>query len=332
MITDEPKVEITKEVLEGLKIQKVYKDFLKEINSIDFSQNGQFLVACDDQVINVFDIVNMKKIRTMYNNTQEIDFVRFTIDQNHIICVTKNEPYEIWHWAFEENQILRKFSGHTKIIYQLEIHNQIILSCSYDETLRLWELNQQQDTCYAVLDMSSKPDNKIIGALDYIGNSFGMAYVQKENGQSLNCVQLYQLRKFELGPYQIKQITGTPIIQFKFSLDNQFLLCVCSDGQIVILDSYLLNTLFEIPGNTDRLNVSVCFTPDSKFLITGSNSGILYIISIQNVNKTQTQTGQLIGKLQGHQRKCKLVLFNSKYCCLISTCRNLVVWTPNQIL
>ncbi|CAD8151891.1 unnamed protein product [Paramecium pentaurelia] len=309
MITDEPTVEITKDVLQGLKIQKIYKDFLKEINSIDFSQNGQYLVACDDQVVNVFDIANMKKIRTMYNNTQEIDMVKFTKDQTHVICVTKNEPYEIWHWAFEENQILKKFSGHTKI---------------FDDTLRLWELNQQQDTCYAVLDLSSKPDNRVIGAFDFSGNSFGMSFVEKENGQSINCVQLYQIRKFELGPYQVKKISGTTVIQLKFSADNQFILCVCSDGQIQILDSYLLNTLFDIPGNADRINVNVCFTPDSKFLITGSNSGYLYVISIQNAIKTQTQAGQLIAKLEGHQRKCKLVLFNPKYCCLISTCRNLV--------
>lgn len=30
--------------------------------------------------------------------------------------------------------------------------------------------------------MSSKPDNKVIGAFDYSGNSFGVSFVDKENG------------------------------------------------------------------------------------------------------------------------------------------------------
>lgn len=33
-----------------------------------------------------------------------------------------------------------------------------------------------------MLDMSSKPDNNVIGSFDYTGNSFGMSYVEKENG------------------------------------------------------------------------------------------------------------------------------------------------------
>ena len=59
---------------------------------------------------------------------------------------------EIYYWSLHENQILKKFIGHTDMYRYLEIKNRIVwldlspvsddfISCSRDGTLRIWNLS-----------------------------------------------------------------------------------------------------------------------------------------------------------------------------------------------
>lgn len=61
------------------------------MNSIDFSKDGKKIVTCDDTSLNVYDIEQGKKTKTLYLKTKEIESVKFTHHNEAVICATKKE-------------------------------------------------------------------------------------------------------------------------------------------------------------------------------------------------------------------------------------------------
>lgn len=52
----EDAVAITPDLLSSMRMAKIFKDCVKEINSIDFSKDGQYLVSCDDESLHLYDV------------------------------------------------------------------------------------------------------------------------------------------------------------------------------------------------------------------------------------------------------------------------------------
>lgn len=80
----------------------------------------------------------------------------------------------------------------------MEINNidDNFLSTSKDQTLKLWNLESSDDTPDAILDLSSK-NTTAIGNFDPSGLVMAVAYTENKNGNSLNVLRLYDLKKYE---------------------------------------------------------------------------------------------------------------------------------------
>ena len=63
---------------------------------------------------------------------KEIELVKFTHHNTAVLCATKKEPYEILYWSLHENEVIRKFLGHTNPITCLEMNpkDDRFLTCS----------------------------------------------------------------------------------------------------------------------------------------------------------------------------------------------------------
>ena len=105
---------------------------------------------------------------------------------------------KILYWSIHENEIIKSFTGHTEILLSLEINNidDYFLSTSKDQTLKLWHLDSNDDLPEAVLDLSSK-NTIAIGNFDPSGLVMAVVYPESKNGNSLNVLRLYDLKKFE---------------------------------------------------------------------------------------------------------------------------------------
>lgn len=109
---EEQVIELTADLLKTFVTAKIFKDHKKEINCIDFSDDGSRVISCDDQVLNVYDTENGKKIKTLYNKVKEIDLVKFTHNNEAILCATKKDNL-ILYWSIHDNEVVKIFKGHT---------------------------------------------------------------------------------------------------------------------------------------------------------------------------------------------------------------------------
>ena len=69
-----------------------YKLKRSKVNSMDFSEDGNFLVCADDTTLIIFDAMNAKKVKTLFNKVNGIRNVRFTHSNEAVICSTKQSP------------------------------------------------------------------------------------------------------------------------------------------------------------------------------------------------------------------------------------------------
>lgn len=75
--------------------------------------------------------------------------------------------------------------------------------------------------------------------------------------------------------------------------------------------------------------LSLDFTPDSKYVLSGSAN------SKQNIFIWNLETGQQVNLMQFHpstQIPVRCVKFSHVYCMLVTACQNVVVWIPGSIV
>lgn len=141
-------VELTDKLLETYKPALVFKNFQKEVNSIDISHDGKYLVAgSEDFSVALYDLERGEKINTYYNKNYGVDLVRFTHHNKCVLCASKRDShYRIMYWSLHDNNILCSFIGHTDSITTIDLNPQdsSFLSCSKDGTTRVWEYQKKQ--------------------------------------------------------------------------------------------------------------------------------------------------------------------------------------------
>lgn len=108
----------------------------------------------------------------------------------------------------------------------------------------------------------------------------------------------------------------------RFSPNGEYLVLATSDNSIILLDAFEGNELFKFTNFLNESSIIECnFTPDSKFIVSGSENGMVHVWNIQ---------GNDIAKLSSHVEKVSLVKFSPTRCLLASAGRNLTLWLPDM--
>ena len=62
------------------------------MNSLDFSEDGTLIVCADSTTLVIYDALNGKKVKILFNKVNGIGNVKFTHSNEAIICTTAKEP------------------------------------------------------------------------------------------------------------------------------------------------------------------------------------------------------------------------------------------------
>lgn len=100
-----------------------------------------------------------------------------------------------------------------------------------------------------------------------------------------------------------------------------FILCATADNMIVILDSFTGEETQRFTNFQNENSIIECsFSPDSKYLISGSENGVVHAWDIATKEK--------VVELVGHVEKSQVVKFSPKHCLIVSGGRNIYWWLP----
>lgn len=190
------------------------------------------------------------------------------------------------------------------------------LSGSLDGTVRLWDLRTPE--CQAIMRCSGTKNRPLV-AYDPMGMIFASSTNQG--------IKLFDLRKLESGPFSTISLDGSlyNYTSLKFDQAGKNLLLTTSQASLQIYDSYSgkkLHTFTDYKNDNTSI-IGASFSPNSKYVFSGSEDGTVYCWSLESGKKICEWT-------QAHAGPIRCIAWNPVSMVMASSCSNLAIWIPDK--
>lgn len=301
--------------LQSLKLAKVFRDHTGPIQSFDFDENGLVCATAstEDDIIRVYDTINGKPKQVCPSKKYGVGMIRFTHRSQDLLHTSIKTDHTIRYLSLHQSTYLQYFSGHKRPVTSIEMspNDDRFISGSLDDSVRLWDLRSHH--CQATMNLTGSP----VVAFDPQGLLFAI-------GLNSKYLKMYDSRAYTKGPFEswtiVDPFTRTSVDWTRLQFSNDGLHILISTRQEVhyLIDSYEGTLVQSYQGHTNKagLNLEAALTPDSKFVLSGSQTGKIHI--------WERLSGKEVQVLEGHSKPVSHVQFNPKYCMMASTCSHLV--------
>lgn len=234
------------------------------------------------------------------------------------------------------------------------------VSASLDATVRLWDLRQSACQGLIHMPRTAPAARGTpwaLAAFDPTGSVVAVAAPHAAPGTAE--VKLFDAAQYERGPFSAAAVPGVPeALSLQFSPDGQRLLLLTAARRLILLDtkpgsekplavlvcfspSFLLCCTATLSHDSHSLHpctpaspqhtfedfvndfgrvVEPCFTPDSRFVLCGSEDGTVHVWS--------AETGAAVCQWRGQAGPVGIVRFNPKFLMAATSCTNLAFWIP----
>lgn len=294
-------------------------------------------------------MTNHRTTKTLYSKKYGVDLPRFTHKSTAIVYASTKEDDTIRYHSLHDNKYLQYFKGHKGRVVSLEVSpvDDGFMSGSLDRTVRLWDL--RTPACRGLLAL---PAPGPIVAYDTGGMVFAVGV------NTYQRIMLYDSSAFDKRPFltiilddpSLAAITFPPrpifMTSLSFSTNGAYILVGCSGNAHYIVDSFEGTILAKLEGHVglERRGMNappsidpvkgisgeeVCWTPDSKYVLSGSLDGNIMVWDVQNLKQMPPEPKAIrvirpISKLEGHKGPARCVRFNPRYGMLASAGHELV--------
>ncbi|EAU85542.2 hypothetical protein CC1G_06443 [Coprinopsis cinerea okayama7 len=275
----------------------------KQITGICFDDKGEVLITAGEDETTV---------RTLYSKKYGVDLPRFTHKSTSIIYASTKEDDTIRYHSLHDNKYLQYFRGHKGRVISLEVSpvDDGFMSGSLDKTVRVWDL--RSPTCRGLLALPEAP----VVAYDTTGMVFAVGV------NRFSKIMLYDQANFDKAPFltinlidpYLTQASFPPrpifMTSLAFSTNGKYILVGCSGSVHYVVDSYEGHVLARLEGHVglERRSVNappdiepakgisgeeVSWTPDSKYVVSGSLDGKIHMWSIKRMEEILGETPSL---------------------------------------
>jgi len=251
----------------SMKGKKLFQD--AKINSLNLT-SSILAVACDDKTVKVFDAVNYNPKGILFGATDEILKTRVSPNNKLILGGSKDGVARLWdatHMNFRE-----AFIGHSKEVTGVDFtaDSLKVVTCSLDQTIRIWEL--YQGSC-----LKSFVDDSPVNDLDISRTTDIVASVHFDNS-----IKLWDIRTGKV-TNSLKDAHPLFITSVSFSRDGLCILTNSKDNSLKYFDIRKFDSCIEQfkheeyrNGSVGQYNKAVC-SPCGEFCCAGSTNGCIFI-------------------------------------------------------
>lgn len=303
---------------------------------------------------------HFRHVKTLYSKKYGVDLPRFTHKSTAIIYSSTKEDDTIRYHSLHDNKYLQYYRGHKERVISMEVSpiDDGFMSGSLDRTVRLWDL--RTPNCRGLLNLPSSP------LITY--DSSGLVFAVAINNYCK--ILLYDMKNYDKEPFLtmsledplLAKISFPPrkifMTSIAFSSNGKYLLVGTSGNAHYILDAFEGHLLAKLEGHIGlertRLDMviglnptkgisgeEVCWTPDSKFVMSGSLDGKICIWDIKDLPAYANKPVDLarppkilnvMTTLEGHPGPARCVRFNPRLAMMATAGSELVSIRRPQVL
>ncbi|GAB1320803.1 Histone H3 methyltransferase complex and RNA cleavage factor II complex, subunit SWD2 [Madurella fahalii] len=348
--TNVPSTTAVSDVISMFRPTKLFqRDDIKEgkpqpyVLSIDFDDPGELCMTSEsDETIQIYNVKEGRHDKTLLSKKYGVKLAKFTHTSSSIIYASTKQNDAIRYLATHDNSFIRYFEGHEGAVTDLALHpgSDNFISCSVDNTARIWNIGTKQWTGRLFLN------SPYLSAWDPSGNVFAVASLISGS------ILLYDYRSYEKGPFSVFDVLkargpADPEAAFRgwtkleFSNDGKHLLLGSRGDGHFLLDSFdgNLKAYLKKPGaSTRRLGVGeteggnvessgeCCFSPDGRYVLSGARSDLLVWDTMMTPGSDKVlDTAHVLEE----KRETAVVAYNPRFNMIATADQELMFWLPD---
>lgn len=303
----------------------------------------------DDNTIQVYNCKEGKHAKEVKSEKYGAHLARFSHHAQDIIYASTKVDDAIRFVSSHDNSFLRYFKGHTDTVTAISLSPAAdqFMSCSKDNTVRLWHL--QSPNYFGLLNLHAPH----LAVYDPSATVIAIA------SPPSHLIVLYDVRNFDKPPFasfdllELEQrflgAEGGEWTKMEFTNDGKSLVVSTNGSGHFVLDAFegnIMHFCHRKAGHSGRLapgasnlptgskaplgQGDTCVSPDGQYLIGGSSEdGLLY----WDISKTPAPNNYLepVETLPG-TGKAAVVGYNPRHNLLASADKDLFLWQPDSDL
>ena len=331
------------------------------VDAVAISPDGKFLLSGRwDNKSRIWDLSNQKLVHELPQEGLYIHSVAWSPDQSIVATAGSDQSGFIQLWTADGGELLSKFNGHTEPVVSVKFspNGDWLLTCSYDETARLWNIENPKDPIeiqvlknhsWWVWDGAFSPDfepgnssssNRIVTV-----SQDGKAIVWRMRLSGSIDAERTGSQRASAGTPRIEMaqesiFTGHegPIYSVAYSPDGNEVATASYDKRVLLwnpvdvpafdLDSLLLKKNVDVPqreltGHSAPVQ-SVIYSKDGKLLISGGRDNAVKVWDVKN--------GKPVKTFRGHHSAVRSVDISPDGRQVISGAKDdsIILWNVNE--
>ena len=336
---------------------RTLEEHTSSVTSVVYSPNGKYVASgSGDGTIKLWEVSSGSCVKTLEEHTGSVTSVVYSPDGRYVVSGSRDKTIKVWEVA--TGVCIKTFEGHTGDVYSVAYSpdGKYIASGSFDHTIKLWEVSSGscvktlEEHTSSVTSVVYSPDGRYLvsGSRDktikvwgvatgvciktcegHTGGVHSVAY--SPDGKSIasgsfdDTIKLWEVSSGSC----VKTLKAKMVVtSLSYSPDGAYLTSSFWDNGIKLWDLATGECVKTFGGHTNSV-YSVCYSPNGKYLATGSADGVKlwnvatgeyvkeligqddvvyssdgkYIASSSSshvVNLSEVATGECIKRFEGH--------------------------------
>lgn len=201
------------------------------VSGICWTSDGKAVLSCSlDGTVRAHDLQRYRNFRTLVC-PEQTQLNGIAVDSaGDLVVASSKELYNIFIWSLENGKLLDVLSGHTSTIASIAMHGTILISGSWDKTLRVWNIVESSaaeviELTDEALDVAYSPSGEVFAVLCLDSS---ISFFESSGRGQIGVVDT----KYDVDPAR----NAADLIMKKTIEKSKTFTCICfsADGSLII--------------------------------------------------------------------------------------------------